>query len=144
MRRVGLTGALLAAGVLSGCASQGLLSGDTPGLSESFIVTADFQAAYRRAGEYVRVCHEQRPHPYGVVYQSSRRLGDRGAPNEVHVFKREEPTKILEIIQSQTETPSTARVTVRVLGDGKWDAAEIAAAKASIQSATPVCRQGGD
>ncbi|ETH37108.1 hypothetical protein L546_1379 [Bordetella pertussis H897] len=79
-----------------------------------------------------------------MVYQSSRRLGDRGAPNEVHVFKREEPSKILEIIQSQTETPSTARVTVRVLGDGKWDAAEIAAAKASIQSATPVCRQGGD
>ncbi|KOQ36741.1 lipoprotein, partial [Achromobacter xylosoxidans] len=29
-----------------------------------------------------------------------------------------------------------------VLGEGRWDAAEIAAARASIQSATPVCRKG--
>ena len=112
-------GAAGPAGVLSGCASQGLLSGDTPGLSGKFHRHGGFPGGISpRRRKCVRVCHEQRPHPYGVVYQSSRRLGDRGAPNEVHVFKREEPTKILEIIQSQTETPSTARVTVRVLGDG--------------------------
>jgi len=29
-----------------------------------------------------------------------------------------------------------------VLGQGRWDAAEIAAARASIQSATPACRAG--
>jgi hypothetical protein len=32
------------------------------------------------------------------------------------------------------------RVTVTVLGTGVWDQAELAAARKSIQSATPACR----
>jgi len=139
MRISGLLGLIMAV-ALSGCASKGLLSGDPPGATETFPVNADSQAAHRRAGEYVRVCHEERAHPYGVVYQSNSTLGEKGVPNEIQVYKQKEPAKILEIIRSQADGPAASRVTVMVLGDAPWDAAELAAAKASIQSATPTCR----
>ncbi|MBV7482453.1 BPTD_2524 family lipoprotein [Bordetella sp. BOR01] len=139
MRILGLAG-LTVAVALSGCASKGLLSGDAPGAADTFAVQADFQAAYRRAGEYVRVCHEQRRHPYGIVYMSHHSLGQKGAPNEVQVYKKTEPAKILEIIRAQPDGPATSQVTVQVVGEAPWDEAEIQAARASIQSATPVCR----
>jgi len=139
MRILGLAG-LTVAVVLSGCASKGLLSGDPPGATETFAVQADVQAAHRRAGEFVRVCHEQRAHPYGVTYLSHQNLGEKGAPNEIQVYKKTEPAKILEIIRAQSDGPATSNVTVLVLGEGLWDEAEIQAAKTSIQSATPVCR----
>lgn len=139
MRILGLAGLTIAV-VLSGCASKGLLSGDPPGATETFSVQADVQAAHRRAGEYVRVCHEQRTYPYGAVYQTHQTLGEKGAPNEIRIFKQTEPAKILEIIRAQSDGASASNVTVMVLGEGQWDQAEIEAAKASIQSATPVCR----
>lgn len=139
MRFLGLAGVTVAV-VLSGCASKGLLSGDPPGATETFSVQADVQAAHRRAGEYVRVCHEQRAYPYGVKYHSHQSLGEKGAPNEVRIFKETEPAKILEIIRAQADGPAASSVTVQVLGEGQWDQAELQAAKASIQSATPVCR----
>jgi len=143
MRTSGLAGLTIAV-VLSGCASKGLLSGDPPGATETFPVQADVQAAHRRAGEYVRVCHTERAYPYGVVYQSHQSLGEKGAPNEIRIFKQTEPAKILEIIRAQSDGPNTSNVTVMVLGEGQWDQAEIEAAKASIQSATPVCRPLGN
>ena len=139
MRILGLAGLTITV-ALGGCASTGLLSGDPPGATETFPVQADFQAAYRRAGEYVRVCHEQRRHPYGVVYQSHHSLGQKGAPNEIQVYKKTEQAKILEIIRAQADGAAASQVTVMVLGNPPWDAAELQAAKASIQSATPVCR----
>lgn len=125
--------------LLAGCASDGLLS-EAAAPAETFEVAANYQAAYRRAAEYVRVCHEERQHAYGLVYQSKRQQGVKGAPNEVVVFKESEPRKILQRITAQADGPATSRVTVTVLGDGAWGAEEIAAAKASIQSSTPVCR----
>lgn len=139
MRILGLSGLTIAI-LLSGCASKGLLSGDAPGATETFAVQADVQAAHRRAGEYVRVCHEQRAHPYGVVYMSHQSLGEKGAPNEIRVYKKTEPAKILEIIRAQSDGLAASTVTVMVLGEGLWDEAEVQAAKSSIQSATPVCR----
>jgi hypothetical protein len=53
-----------------------------------------------------------------------------------------ETAKILELIAAESDGPAKAKVTITVLGQGRWDAAEIAAARASIQSATPVCRKG--
>jgi len=143
MRILSLAGLSIAA-VLSGCASTGLMSGDEPGMSETFSVQANVQAAHRRAGEYVRVCHEQRTYPYGVAYQSHQSLGEKGAPNEVQVFKKTEPAKILEIIRAQADGAAASTVTVTVLGEAQWDQAELEAAKASIQSATPVCRPIGN
>ena len=54
-----------------------------------------------------------------------------------------EQAKVLELITSEAESPSKAKVTITVVGEGRWDKAEIAAARASIESATPACRQGG-
>lgn len=139
MRLFGLTG-LTVILALSGCASKGLMSGETPGATETFSVQANAQAAHRRAGEYVRVCHEQRSYPYGVMYQTHQTLGERGLPNQIRVFKKTEPAKILEIINTQEDGPGTSTVTVMVLGEGIWDEAEIEAAKRSIQTATPVCK----
>jgi len=45
-------------------------------------------------------------------------------------------------VSAESDGPAKSNVTVTVLGQGRWDAAEIAAARASIQSATPVCRKG--
>ena len=53
-----------------------------------------------------------------------------------------EQAKVLELITSEAESPSKAKVTITVVGEGRWEA-EIAAARASIESATPACRQGG-
>lgn len=153
--------ALALAGALAGCANTGLMQ--TKGLSDSFVVNTDVDSAYRRAAEYVRVCHKSRPHPYGVTY-SSIRDGDlaesdsgffginldgddkkESKPKDlgrIRVFKVGEEAKILELIAAQGESvePVTTRVTVSVLGTGLWDRAELAAARKSIQSATPVCR----
>ncbi|AMD48057.1 BPTD_2524 family lipoprotein [Bordetella holmesii] len=127
--------------VLSGCASKGLQERDVAGVSETFVVNADPMAALRRASEYVRVCHEVRAHPYGVVYAGKRSVGDRGLPNEILVHKETEPAKILERINTQpAEFANQAQVTVTVLAEGVWDTAEIAAARRSIESSTPVCR----
>lgn len=139
MRVLCLSGLAIAV-TLSGCAGKGLLSGDAPGVTETFPVQADVQAAHRRASEFVRVCHEERVHPYGAVYQTRQSLGDKGAPNEIRVFKQTEPAKILEIIRAQSNGLAASTVTVMVLGEGVWDEAEIQAVKASIQSATPTCR----
>lgn len=127
--------------VLSGCASRGLLEPDAKGVTQTFVVNADPMAAFRRASEYVRICHEERAQPYGAVYVGKRGLGDRGLPNEVLVHKETEAAKVLERIQtSPAEMGNQATVTVIVLGEGQWDAAEIAAAKASIEKSQADCR----
>lgn len=138
MRKFHWIGVVAVAGVLGGCANTGL--SEQPGLSDTFSVAADYQAAYRRAGEYVRVCHENRRHRFGTVYESTRALGVRDAPNTVQVFKKTEPLRILEVLTAAMDGPSTSKVTVRVLGEAPWDKEELAAARRSIETATPVCR----
>jgi hypothetical protein len=123
---------------LSGCASTGLK--EAQGISETFTVGTEYQAATRRAGQYMRVCHIERLHHYGVEYGSGGEKGVRDAPNKLWVFRTTEPSKLLEIIETRMAGPDSATVTVRVLGQDPWDAAELAAAKQSIQSATPACR----
>ncbi len=132
-------GIISMAALLTACTSTGVLSNDAAP-RETFDVAADFQAAYRRAAEYVRICHEKATHPYGVVYSSTRVVGKENTPNQILVYKSTERTQILEMIQFEPQGPNASRVKVIVLGEDQWDAAEIAAAKRSIQSATPVCR----
>ncbi|WP_094832677.1 BPTD_2524 family lipoprotein [Bordetella genomosp. 1] len=139
MRKQVVLLAAVALTALAGCASTGLR--ENPGVKETFEVNADFQASYRRATEYARVCHEQRAHPYGATYNYGRAEGEKGDPNEVIVYRSTERAKILEIIQTlPSEKPGWSRVTVSVLNEGIWDSAEIAAARKSIETATPVCR----
>ncbi|MGN6580262.1 MAG: BPTD_2524 family lipoprotein [Bordetella sp.] len=153
--------ALALVGGLAGCANTGLMQ--TKGVSDSFIVNTDVESAYRRALEYLRVCDLSRAHPYGQTYGIARdndpmagesffdavsgggakkNTPTQTALGRIRVFKVGEEAKILELFEAKSESiePVTARVTVTVLGTGIWDKAELAAARKSIQSATPVCR----
>jgi hypothetical protein len=126
--------------LLSGCVNKGILEAKSP-YHETFSVEASQQATLRRAQAYVRNCFEQVKHKYDVVYLSRVRRGEKGAGDEILVYKQTEPAKILASINIvEQSSASRAQVTVTVLGAGRWDAAEVAAAKASIQSATPSCR----
>jgi len=154
--------AVAGASLLAGCASTGLMEKDAKGLSDGFSVPIDYESAYRRALEYVRVCHKFRQHPYGVAYgairdadqtpddsifglfdtqraSEQRKYKDMG---RIRVFKVGEEAKILQLFEARGESvsPVSTRVTVSVLGTGVWDKAELAAARQSIESATPVCR----
>ncbi|OAD13614.1 BPTD_2524 family lipoprotein [Achromobacter insolitus] len=142
MRKSLWVGMALAA-LLAGCASKGVYESDAV-VTETFTVNTNYEAAFRRAGEYVRTCHVQVQHAYNVAYAWRHVKGEKGAPDEVQLYKVSEPAKVLELISAESASPSTSKVTVTVLGEGRWDAAEIAAAKTSIQSATPVCRKGGE
>jgi hypothetical protein len=124
--------------VLAGCASGIQPGGNFP--SQTFDVAAPYDAAYRRAAEFVRVCHIAPEHPYGVQFGDSRFLEEKTATAEVAVYKIPEPVRRLEIIRAQPKGKVDSTVTVTVLGEDVWDAAEIAAARQSIQTATPVCR----
>lgn len=134
---VGVTLAVL----LAGCASKGVYESEAV-QKETFSVDTNYQAAFRRGGEYVRTCHVNVQHPYGLAYAWRHTLGEKGAPDEIQVYKVGEPAKVLELISAEADGPAKSKVTVTVLGQGRWDAAEIAAARASIQSATPACRAG--
>jgi len=128
--------------VLGGCAFGG--SEEAPRPTLTFETPTEYTAAYRRAREYVRVCHEEAEFRYGVRYGSNRSLVDKTATGELKVFKIPEERRILESIRVQPAGPRAANVTIVVDGEGKWDTQEMAAARASIESATPVCREDAD
>jgi hypothetical protein len=124
--------------LLGGCASGVEPGGKFP--SETFDVSTPYQAAYRRASEFVRICHIDPAHPYGVRYGDASTLDEKFATAQIAVYKIPEPTVHLEVFQFKPKGKADSTVTVTVLGEDVWDAREIAAAKQSIQSATPACR----
>ncbi|OZI59873.1 BPTD_2524 family lipoprotein [Bordetella genomosp. 11] len=136
--RLSLLAALIC---LGGCASGIEPGGNFP--SVTFDVTTPYDAAYRRAAEFARVCHTAPEHPYGVEYRASETLDDKFAVGRIVVVKVPEPAVHLEVIETKPKGKTDSTVTVTVLGQGLWDAGELAAAKQSIQSATPVCRPAG-
>ncbi|ANN66407.1 BPTD_2524 family lipoprotein [Bordetella bronchialis] len=123
---------------LGGCASGIESGGNFP--SDTFDVSTPYDAAFRRAGEFVRVCHTEREYPYGVQYRDSQKLDEQFAVGRIAIFKVPEPTVHLETMEIKPKGKMDATVTVTVLGKGMWDSRELAAARRSIQSATPVCR----
>ncbi|WP_083228713.1 BPTD_2524 family lipoprotein [Bordetella sp. H567] len=123
---------------LGGCASGIDAGGNFP--RATFDVNTPYDAAYRRAAEFARVCHTAPEHPYGVQYGTSETLDEKFAVGRIAVFKVPEPTVHLEVIEVKPKGKTDATVTVTVLGQGSWDARELDAAKQSIQSATPACR----
>jgi hypothetical protein len=124
--------------ILGGCASGIEPGGQFP--SETFDVSTPYQAAFRRASEFVRVCHVDPEHPYGVQYRDASTLDEQFGTAQIAVYKVPEPTVRLEVFEFKPKGKVDSTVTVTVLGKGLWDAREIAAAKQSIQSATPTCR----
>jgi hypothetical protein len=130
----------LSTAALAGCASKGIDSPGT-GISESFTVATDYQAASRRAANYFRVCYVEHPHRYQLKYVTNTGVDEKGTTAEARLATAQEVTKTLEAFTSRPGAVNreSAQVTVRVLGEGRWNKAELAAFKQSIQTATPVC-----
>jgi len=124
---------------LTGCASGIQPGGAHPDIN--FTVTATHEAVYRRATEYVRVCHENSRRRVGVTYVATRVLNPQGAARELRVHQRGRPGELLEIISVTPYGQGDAQVHATVLGEREWDQAELQALRASLLSATPTCRK---
>ncbi len=138
MKKLILTGALLAVG-LAGCASKGVqeAGGDYP--TQSFTVETDYESAYRRAGEFMRVCWTDAEHRYGRTYVVLRNVDRKGTLGTLSLTRPEQTHRSLMLIESEPAGPRQAKVTVSVLGTPPWDDAQMDAARRSIESATPQC-----
>jgi len=128
----------VAAALLTGCASGIQSGGSHPNIE--FSVAAGHEAVYRRATEYVRVCHENSTRSVGVRYVGTRVLNAKGNRAEIRVHQSERPRQLLEIIAVVPNGAGDAMVNATVLGEQEWDQAELQALKASLESATPTCR----
>lgn len=131
-------GGAAAALVLAGCAGGIQPDGQHPGIE--FTVPATHDAVYRRAAEYVRVCHENSTRHVGVSFVATKVLDAKGNQAEIRVHQAERPKDVLEIITVAPHGMGDARVNATVLGSGEWDQAELQALRESIQSASPACR----
>jgi len=127
-------GVIAAALGLAGCASGIQPDGAHPDMT--FTVAATHEAVYRRAAEYVRVCHEESRRSTGVTYVGTRILDGNSNTREIRVHQSGRPRQALEIITVTRH----AQVRAVVLGEREWDQAELQALRASLLSATPVCR----
>lgn len=138
MRKLILAGALAAIG-LAGCASKGVqdAGGEHPSLS--FTVDTDYESAYRRAGEFLRVCWTDATHRYGRSYVVLRNVDRKGTLATLSLTRPDETQRSLMLIESEPAGPRHAKVTVTVLGMTPWNDTQIDAAKRSIESATPQC-----
>jgi len=126
------------AAVLAGCASGIQPGGAHPEMT--FTVAATHEAVYRRAAEYVRVCHEESRRSTGVTYVGTRILDGNSNTREIRVHQSGRPRQALEIITVTRHAQGDAQVRAVVLGEREWDQAELQALRASLLSATPVCR----
>jgi len=129
---------LVAATVLGGCAGGIQAGGVHPKIE--FIVAATHEAVYRRATEYVRVCHENSTRSLGMRYVATRVLNVQGNRAELRVHPSTRPRELLEIITVAPYGMGDAVVNATVLGQKEWDQAELQALQQSIESATPLCR----
>jgi len=126
------------ASALAGCASGIQPGGAHPEMT--FTVAATHEAVYRRAAEYVRVCHENSRRLVGVHYVGTRVLDGKSDTREIRVHQSGRPKDVQEIIIVTAHGQGDAQVRAVVLGEREWDQAELQALRASLMSATPVCR----
>jgi hypothetical protein len=126
---------------LGACATGVHPEGDFP--SVTFNVPIDYHAASRRAAEYTRVCHVVRTHPYNELFETRFGTEEKTATDTIFVFKHGEPRTSLETIRVRQTGPQSSSVTVTVVGTGKWNQMELAAAQKSIETAVPSCVDEG-
>ena len=140
MRRLLLTG-LCAVTLLSGCASRGVdASGDFP--TQAFDVSTDYYQAQRRVREYLKACYVDRQHAYNVAYDFTGSIDPKATTGETRLFTVNEPARALMRFQVQPAGDRSAKATLTVMGIAPFDQQEMDAAIRSIQSATPMCRDG--
>lgn len=138
MKKLILAGVLAAVG-LAGCASRGVQEADGDYPSRSFTVETDYESAYRRAGEFLRVCWTDAKHRYGRTYVVLRGVDRKGTLGTLSLTRPDETHRSLMLIESEPSGPRQAKVSLTVLGNAPWDDSQIDAAQRSIQSATPQC-----
>jgi len=127
-----------AVAALAGCVSGIQPDGQHPSIE--FTVAATYHAVYRRAAEYVRVCHENSTRSVGVTYVGTRVLDAKDNRAEIRVHESGRPRDILEIITVSPHGLGDAIVNATALGQKQWDQAELQALQTSLESATSVCR----
>ena len=139
MRGMSLGAGLLV--MLAGCAGGGVEpGGDFP--QQTFTVNTDYEAAYRRASEFFRVCHVQADKKYGVQYVAQNNVDRKGTLTTIRLSQINNTQRALMIFESEPDGPRQSKATVTVYGQAPWDAEQMDALRQSVQSATPVCRDG--
>lgn len=140
MRGVSYVLGAIVVATAAGCAGRGVVTGTDEFPSETFEVQTDYEAAHRRANEYFRVCQVEKEHPFGVAYVATPSVDLKGTLGTTRLAQVDQPARTLMVIEAEPSGPRTATVHVTVIGERQFDAAQIEAARQSIQSATPVCR----
>ena len=139
-KSVWMVGAMLAAS-LGGCASTGVYEAETA-LHETFIVDTNSQAAFRRAGEYVRACHVNVAHPTTSPMPGSpswaRRARRRGAGLQGGRTGQGAGTDHVRSRKPEQGQGDDHRGRRRPLGQGRDRRRP-----RLDRGATPACRQGG-
>lgn len=126
---------------LAGCAGGGVQpGGDFP--HETFAVNTDYEAAFRRANEFFRVCHVEAEKRYGVQYLTQTNVDRKGTLATIQLAQLNQAERPMMIFESEPDGPRQSKATITVYGPAPWDAAQIAAVRQSVQTATPVCREG--
>lgn len=138
----------LAGSVLAGCGAGGIQpDGNFP--KETFAVDVDYQSAFRRAQEYFRVCHTDKPKRYNVQYVTHHVIDLKGTLTTINLTKVGEAASPLMIFESEPDPADRdnrrrALIHVTVVGQSPWDTSESAALRQAVQTATPQCVSGHD
>jgi len=140
MRRL-LLSSLCAITLLSGCASRGVdATGDFP--TQAFEVSTDYYQAQRRVREYLKACFVDRQHAFNVAYDFTGSVDPKATTGETRLFTVNEPARALMRFTVRPAGERSAKATLTIVGIAPFDQQEMDAAIRSIQSATPICRDG--
>jgi len=118
---------------LSACVA-GIKENGQGAARDSFHAPTTYQEAYRRADAFARHCHANTD-----WFKVAGNLYTDNQTGVVHITAPS-ATGDLERIDIATAKDGGSDVTVTAWSKGIWDAREIAAARQSIETGTPVCR----
>lgn len=122
---------------IAGCA-MGIKENGQGAVRDSFHAPITYQEAYRRADAYARHCRTS-TNWFKGSFQVDGNLYADNQTGVIHITAHG-PGKDLERIEIAAAKNGGSDVTVTAWGIGIWDAREIAAARQSIETGTPVCR----
>ena len=146
--RAGWMAIALAGSVLAGCGAAGIQpGGDFP--KETAAVDVDYLSAFRRAQEYFRVCHTDKPKRYNVQYVTDHVIDLKGTLATINLTKVGEGASPLMVFESEPDPADRdnrrrSLIHVTVLGQPPWDSSESTALSQAVQTATPQCVPGRD
>lgn len=122
---------------LSGC-SLGIRDDGSNAIHASSHALITYQEAYRRADAYARHCRTS-TNWFKGSFDVNGNLYSDNRTGVVHISMPANG-KDLERIEIAASKHGGSDVTVTAWGVGVWDAREVAAARTSIETGTPICR----